>query len=540
MKNLLILTLTFFISAPLFSQPFTWQQVLSDGNNISTWIGNTGVFNNDNRTTNTPGFQWPKGSNKFAIYTTGLTTAAYINDSLRFASASFSGEYRPGCILNGVLKTDSTFKLYKVSRGDNNSNPDYANWGLMIPFGTPYEDVNNNGSFEAGIDKPGMKNAAQTIFICMTDGDSNTHTYSEGFGGGTKPLKAEMHLTVWSYDNFSSMQDVQFVRMEMVNRNSSSWNKTYFGLFCDPDLGSYEDDYLGCDTLRNLGYCYNGDNIDGTGGSNHYGANPPAVGIDMLSGAVNKSVTPNLSLAMTSFVYVWHSGSETCAIYSQISSEAYNYLRGLKKDSTPYINMVNMQPSKYCYSGDPETNTGWNEQQGQMLNCGGSLVGPVWIPSPPNEMRFVMSSGADNFTVAPGEKQTFIFAQMMARGSNNLNSVTKLKQLDDAVQVFYENGFNVGINTISTEVPGSFSLYQNYPNPFNPSTKIKFEIPLSEFVNITVYDLTGKVIEELVNQNLNAGVYETEFSAKNISTGIYFYRLKTPSFTQTKRMILIK
>ncbi len=538
MKNLLILTLTFFISAPLFSQPFTRQQVLSDGNNISTWIGNTGVFNNDIRST-APGFQWPKGSNKFAIYTTGLTTAAYINDSLRFASASFSGEYRPGYILNGVLKTDSTFKLYKVSRGDNNSNPDYANWGLMIPFGAPYEDGNNNGSFEAGIDKPGMKNATQTIFICMTDGDPNTHSGSEGFGGGTLPLKAELHLTAWSYNNVTGMNDVQFIKMEIINKNSSSWNKTYFGLFCDPDLGDPHDDYLGCDSIRNLGYCYNADNLDSTFGSNHYGANPPAVGIDMLQGGINKSITPNKNLGLTSFVYVWSSGGETCAIFNSSNLGDYNFLKGLKRDSTPYINPINIQTAKFCFSGNPETGSGWTEYAGRINNCGGTLTGTV-VPSPPGERRCVMSSGADNFTVAPGEKQTFIFAQMMARGSNNLNSVTKLKQLDDAVQVFYENGFNVGINTISTEVPGSFSLYQNYPNPFNPSTKIKFEIPLSEFVNITVYDLTGKVIEELVNQNLNAGVYETEFSAKNTSSGIYFYRLKTPSFTQTKRMILIK
>lgn len=102
-------------------------------------------------------------------------------------------------------------------------------------------------------------------------------------------------------------------------------------------------------------------------------------------------------------------------------------------------------------------------------------------------------------------------------------------------------GNNVGIITIS-EVANSFELHQNFPNPFNPVTKIKFDIPSSEIENVKfdVYDGLGKFVTELVNQPLKSGKYEVEWNALNMPSGVYFYKLTTGSFTETKRMILIK
>jgi hypothetical protein len=89
-------------------------------------------------------------------------------------------------------------------------------------------------------------------------------------------------------------------------------------------------------------------------------------------------------------------------------------------------------------------------------------------------------------------------------------------------------------------VPDKFSLSQNYPNPFNPSTKIKFEIPKSTFVRITVFNSLGQQISALANQNVPSGTYETEFNGENYPSGIYYYKLETPYFTQTKKMLMIK
>ncbi len=98
----------------------------------------------------------------------------------------------------------------------------------------------------------------------------------------------------------------------------------------------------------------------------------------------------------------------------------------------------------------------------------------------------------------------------------------------------------IGINSISTEIPNQFSLSQNYPNPFNPATKIGFELPKGSFIKLIVYDITGKEVETLVNQNLRAGIYEYEWNGISLPSGVYFYIFVTDGFTETKKMMLIK
>jgi hypothetical protein len=89
-------------------------------------------------------------------------------------------------------------------------------------------------------------------------------------------------------------------------------------------------------------------------------------------------------------------------------------------------------------------------------------------------------------------------------------------------------------------VPDIYSLSQNYPNPFNPSTTIKYSVPQSSFVKIKVYNTIGQEIAELVNQELQIGNYEVTFDARNLPSGIYFYRIEAGNFVETKKMILLK
>ncbi len=98
----------------------------------------------------------------------------------------------------------------------------------------------------------------------------------------------------------------------------------------------------------------------------------------------------------------------------------------------------------------------------------------------------------------------------------------------------------VGIHSSSNIVPDKFNLYQNYPNPFNPVTNIKFDIPKSSFVKLKIYNVLGKEVAVILNENKSAGSYTIDFDASTISTGIYFYRLETESFTETKRMVILK
>ena len=97
-----------------------------------------------------------------------------------------------------------------------------------------------------------------------------------------------------------------------------------------------------------------------------------------------------------------------------------------------------------------------------------------------------------------------------------------------------------GINNISTTIPTSFSLSQNYPNPFNPMTNFKFSILNAGNVKIVVYDVMGREVQTLVNEKLSAGTYEVKFDGSMLTSGVYFYKMVSERYTETKRMLLIK
>ncbi|MEO8512168.1 MAG: M14 family zinc carboxypeptidase [Ignavibacteria bacterium] len=90
------------------------------------------------------------------------------------------------------------------------------------------------------------------------------------------------------------------------------------------------------------------------------------------------------------------------------------------------------------------------------------------------------------------------------------------------------------------EIPNKFALEQNYPNPFNPVTNIKYQLPKSGFVILTVFDALGRVVKTLVNENKEAGNYQVSFDGTNLSSGVYFYRIEAGDFKDIKKMILIK
>ena len=98
----------------------------------------------------------------------------------------------------------------------------------------------------------------------------------------------------------------------------------------------------------------------------------------------------------------------------------------------------------------------------------------------------------------------------------------------------------VGIQPTSTNVPDKFSLSQNYPNPFNPATTIKFDIRNSAFTKLSVFDILGREIQTLVNEELKTGSYSLVFDGSEYNSGVYFYRLASGDFTETKRMLMVK
>lgn len=105
---------------------------------------------------------------------------------------------------------------------------------------------------------------------------------------------------------------------------------------------------------------------------------------------------------------------------------------------------------------------------------------------------------------------------------------------------YFRNDDVIGINAVSGIVPSGFELYQNYPNPFNPSTKIKFDLKNNSSVKLSVFDISGKIVNVLVNGDLKSGSYEYTWNATELASGIYFYRIETNNSSISKSMLFVK
>ena len=106
--------------------------------------------------------------------------------------------------------------------------------------------------------------------------------------------------------------------------------------------------------------------------------------------------------------------------------------------------------------------------------------------------------------------------------------------------IVYGDTTITGIYPISSEIPNTYSLYQNYPNPFNPSTIINYQLPVSNQVRLVIYDILGREIAVLVNEKLSSGTYEVKWDGSNYPSGMYFYKLITAEYTETRKMVLVK
>ena len=138
---------------------------------------------------------------------------------------------------------------------------------------------------------------------------------------------------------------------------------------------------------------------------------------------------------------------------------------------------------------------------------------------------------------------------------NQVDTLVEGDSLDNAIGVvMYSYGtFKVEVRKVSDvtikvptvepgvmDVPANFALHQNYPNPFNPVTTIRFDLAHDTNVKLTIYDITGRLVDELVNKNMNAGSYDLRWNAGHLSSGMYLYRIETPEFTATNKLLLLK
>ena len=153
-------------------------------------------------------------------------------------------------------------------------------------------------------------------------------------------------------------------------------------------------------------------------------------------------------------------------------------------------------------------------------------------PSDANVDAPALIPALNSKTIASGDSVIFYVA--LSYGVNETEMLASLEQ----VQVKYNQ--ITSVESDYTNIPQNFKLEQNYPNPFNPSTKISFQIPQSEFVSLKIYNTLGSEVASLINERLSAGNHKVDFDASGLSSGVYFYTLKTNSFSQTNKMLLIK
>jgi plastocyanin len=143
----------------------------------------------------------------------------------------------------------------------------------------------------------------------------------------------------------------------------------------------------------------------------------------------------------------------------------------------------------------------------------------------------------NSFTSGPAAPAPWEYTHTFTAAGNNPYHCEPHQAMGMTGTIIVQDPVGVSDDELIAE---EFELNQNYPNPFNPSTRISYSIPSASFVNLKVYDIIGNEITVLVNEEKQAGNYQIDFDATELSGGVYFYQLLTGSFVETKKMILMK
>ena len=344
---------------------------------------------------------------------------------------------------NNMSGWDRVWKINKTEIDNHILN--YNNTGYIIPdaidnwpahgdtaigqtfYLAPFIDTDNNGVYNASLgDYPDVK-GDQSLYIIRNDiGNIHEETQSSQMG-------IEQHLIFYGYEcnNFPSLNHTLFVNMKIYNRGNHNFNDFYAGTWVDSDLGSYLDDYVGCNVGQNLGYTYNGDNDDqgGTG----YGINPPAQGLVYLNQSMSK------------FLYYNNDGTQIGNPSS--GPDYYNYLRGIWKDNVPMT-----------FGGDGNgSGFGATTDLSNYMFPGTTdpaFPGQVWTEltagNVPSDRRFLMS--AEPFSLNSGDVYELDYAFVFAWDSTNTNggSVPLLFNYTEQIQDFYDGILAIPCSTTTS------------------------------------------------------------------------------------------
>ncbi len=384
---------------------------------------------------------------------------------------------------NGTNTQSELFPGYKVpdiikswpAHGDVSQGQDY--------YLAPFFDFNSDGNYnwqdgdfpwydlkrtkECSADRKVSLYGDQNFWWVMND-KGNIHTET-----GADPIGMEIRAQAFAFSSNDEINNMTFYNYELINRGTQTLFNTYFGFFTDGALGDPQDDYVGCDVSRGLGYYYNGDNYDGdNAGYKGYGYSPPAVGVDFFEGpyqdndgidnafgigeneALNgigygDGLIDNERYGMRRFLY--YSNTTNGANPSQTdptnASDYYNYLRGFWKDGSKFVyggsghisspEANPLVPCDFMFPGTTDP-LGWGT---------GGIPQANWTEqtanNTPNDRRFVQSAGP--FVLKPGAVNNITVGVAWARSTSGepFESVETLRRADDKAQALFENCFKV-------------------------------------------------------------------------------------------------
>jgi hypothetical protein len=297
-------------------------------------------------------------------------------------------------------------------------------------------------SFGAPVNGSGMPLliGKQTLFSVYNDLDVSRHHF------GSLPLGAEVQQTIYGYGGAGSLSNTLFIKFKIVNRSAALWDSTYATLWSDPDIGDATDDLVGSDVNRDLGFAYNGNPVDAI-----YGSTPPSIGEVFLKGT-------GAGKSLRSFGYFASGGGPGLTDPSN-ANQLYDFIKGLKGDGSSFVDPTTHAPTLYPLNGDPVAITGWNDAS-------------------PSDRRMLINSAP--FSLAPGESKEIEFAIVVGQGTNNINSISQLRNAVDNVHLLYAFGPNppskYHITNTSDQGPGSLREAISYANTHPGLDTLVFEI----------------------------------------------------------------
>lgn len=270
---------------------------------------------------------------------------------------------------------------------------------------------------------------------------------------GAAAIGLEIHAQAFAFSTNDEINNMTFYQYKIINRSTVEMNNTYFGQWTDADLGSFDDDYVGCDVGRGLGYTYNGDANDGTSALpsvGTYGANPPAIGMDFFEGPLadagdgvdndHDGTTDEIGEQIIMSKFVYYNNDWSIIGNPQNATHYYNYISGFWTDGTPFTYGGNAYGGSvncdYMFPGDSDpTGIGTN---GQVLNGNWSEETEGNTPA---DRRMLQSAGP--FTLEPGAVNYITVGAVWARAANGgpSASVALMRTTDDKAQHLFDNCF---------------------------------------------------------------------------------------------------